>query len=417
MVSVSPALKEKFDRILAEAVESRSTPALFFGITTADGEIYSNQTGTKLVDDSSSGSINEDTVFCLFSQTKLITSIAALKLIEQGKIALDTPVEQVLPELANPVIVTGYDATGMPASTTPATGKITFGQLLNHTSGLGDAVDGMPRTPVNGMHIAYTHRYKPDTDGVSTFFKILKGSLPGIPLKFEPGSDFEYGFSSDCVGFIIERLSGKSLEHYFKEYIFAPLGVTSASFYLTPALRDRLLPLSYRNKQSGRTIERWNAPPPIDQDSANVKVHFGGGGLYSSQKDYLSILRHLLQIKAGTATNPILSLASVNMLFEPTLPPAGEVSMNTLAEFLSRYLGLPKGAAQFSRGLYINTVDVPGARRKGSGAWAGWANTSFFVDPTTGVAVVFATQLAPGFDDECEKLYALLERELYSNLL
>ncbi|KAJ7500942.1 beta-lactamase/transpeptidase-like protein [Mycena galericulata] len=415
MVSLSTTLKAKFDRILSEAVESKSTPALFFGITTADEEIYTRQTGTKFFDDSSSGSIDEDTVFWLCSQTKLIVTIAALQLIEQGKIQLDTPVEQVLPELANPVIVTGYDAAGKVASTTPAKSKITFGQLLNHTSGLDYGVDGT--TPASGIAIAYSHSYKSDKDGVSTFFKILKGSLPGIPLKFEPGTDFAYGFSSDCAGFIVERLSGKSLEEYFQEYIFAPLGIKSASFYLTPTLKERLLPLSYRTK-SGQ-IERWNAPSVIDHDPANVNVHFGGIGLYSSQKDYLAILRHLLQIQAGSATNPILSLASVKALFDPTLTTAaGKVSLNTIVDaVLNKYLGIPPGASQFSRALLVNTVDVPGARRKGSGSWGGWANTSYFIDPTTGVAVVFATQLAPVFDDKHGQLYGLLEKELYSSLL
>ncbi|KAJ7696087.1 beta-lactamase/transpeptidase-like protein [Mycena rosella] len=367
------------------------------------------QTGTKVVDDPSSGFIDEDTVFWLCSQTKMITTIAALKLIEQGKIELDTPVEQILPELVNPVIVTGLDDAGN-LLTTPAKLKITFGQLLNHTSGLDYYVDGT--TPASGMPLSYSHSYK--GEDVSVFFKILKGSLPGVPLKFEPGTDFGYGFSNDCAGFIIERLSGKSLEEYFQEYIFAPLGIKSASFYLTPALKERLLPLSSRNADG--TIETLGQHSYIDQDPANVTVHLGGVGLYSSQKDYLAILRHLLQIKSGRATDPILTLASVNKMFEPTLPPAGAATAKAMAAIFSKYLGLPAGAAQFSRGLLFNTEDVPGKRRKGSGAWGGWANTSFFVDPTTGVAAVFATQLIPASDDKHEQMFSLLEKTLYAGL-
>ncbi|KAJ7511439.1 beta-lactamase/transpeptidase-like protein [Mycena galericulata] len=416
MVSLSTAAKEKFDRILAEAVETKSTPALFFGIATVDGEIYTRTAGTKLIDDSSSGSIDEDTVFWLCSQTKLITTIAALQLIEQGKITLDTPVEQILPELANPVVVTGYDAAGKVASTTPAKSKITFGQLLNHTSGLEYSLDGTDLA--SGLSVAYSHRYKSDDeDGVATFFKILKGSLPGIPLKFEPGTNFGYGSSSDCAGFIVERLSGKSLEQYFHENIFAPLGVKSASFYLTPTLKERLLPLSVRDESGA--IKRWSAPYPMDQDPANGrKIHFGGVALYSSLKDYLTILRHLLQIKAGSATNPILSQASVSTLLEPTLPPAGEATFNAMLPFtFNKHLGIPAGAGQFSRALLVNTADVPGARRKGSGAWGGWANTSYFVDPATGVAAVLGTQLASLFDDKYEQVWARLQKELYSGIL
>jgi len=410
--TLSAAQKETFDRIISDAVASKSLPALFFGITTADGTVYACTAGTKFVDDHTSGAIDEDTIFWLCSQMKLITTIAGLQLIEQGKIDLDTAVETFLPELANPVVVTGYDETGRVHTTTPAKGKITFGQLLNHSSGLDYWVDGT--TPPADLPRAYTHRYK-EGQGVSTFFEILKGSLPGVPLKFEPGTDFGYGFSTDCVGFIVERLSGKSLEKYFQDHIFAPLGVTSASFYLTPALKDRLLSLSYRTKDG--VIERWNRPPVIEQDPAHVRVELGGVGLYASQKDYLALLRHLLQIKAGRATNnPILSQASVDSIFTPSLPPASTATVEGFVGTLHPYLGLPPRAAQFSRGLFVTTGSVPGKRRSGSGSWDGYATTSFFIDPAAGVAVVLATQLLPMVDNNFEKMYDALERELYSGL-
>ncbi|KAF7375628.1 hypothetical protein MSAN_00451900 [Mycena sanguinolenta] len=397
-----------FDRILADAVES--TGALFFGVTTAEKAIYMRAEGKKLVDDPSSDPIDEDTLFWLCSQTKMITTIAALQLIDQGKIALDTPVETVLPELANPVVVTSHDEAGHPVTTVPAKEKIRFGQLLNHTSGLDYMVDGT--TPASGMPIAYSHSYK-DQD-VSAFFRIIKGSLPGVPLRFEPGSGYAYGFSTDCAGFIVERLSGKTLEQYFQDHIFAPLGITSASFYLTPSLKDRLLPLSYRNKTG--IIERWKRPPVIDRNPSHVRVHIGGANLYASQKDYLTLLRHLLQIKANCATHPILSRASVDSMFSPSLPPAGAAALQVAEN--DPYLGLPAvGAAQFGHGLFVNMVDVPGKRRKGSGSWGGWASTSFFVDPTTGVAAVFGMQLVPTGDETHMRLFDVLERGVYAGLI
>ncbi|KAJ6489042.1 beta-lactamase/transpeptidase-like protein [Mycena sanguinolenta] len=367
--------------------------------------------GTKLVDDPSSDSINEDTLFWLCSQTKMITTIAALQLIDQGKIALDTPVETVLPELANPVVVTSHEKAGRPATTVPAKEKIRFGQLLNHTSGLDYMVDGT--TPASNMPIAYSHSYK-DQD-VSAFFEIIKGSLPGVPLGFEPGSSYAYGFSPDCAGFIVERLSGKTLEQYFQDHIFAPLGITSASFYLTQPLKDRLLPLSYRNKTGA--IERWKGPPVIDQDPSHVRVHLGGANLYASQKDYLTLLRHLLQIKANCATNPILSRALVDSMFSPTLSPAGAAMLQEAVNTNVPYLGLPAaGAAQIGHGLFVNLIDVPGKRKSGSGSWAGWASTSFFVDPTTGVAAVFGMQVVPTGDETHIRLFDVLERGIYAGL-
>ncbi|KAK7005841.1 beta-lactamase/transpeptidase-like protein [Favolaschia claudopus] len=134
--SITNTQKETLDRIIDEAVSSRSTPASYFGVASAEGVLYQRTAGRKQVDDPGSAPINEDTVFGVCSQTKLITTIAALQLIERGQIALDTVVETILPELANPVVVTGYDEAGWVKTTRPAKEKITLGNLLNHTSGL-----------------------------------------------------------------------------------------------------------------------------------------------------------------------------------------------------------------------------------------------------------------------------------------
>ncbi|KAJ6492574.1 beta-lactamase/transpeptidase-like protein [Mycena vitilis] len=404
---LTTAQTDAFDRILADAVSSKTSGGVFFGVTTVDEAVYMGAAGTKLVDDPASGAVNEDTVFWQCSQTKLITTIAALQLIEQGKIALDTPVESLLPELANPVVVTARDDKGHPTATTPAKEKILFGHLLNHSSGLDYYHDGT--TPASGMPIAYSHSYAED-EGILKFFDILKGPLPRVPLKFEPGTDFGYGVSVDCAGFIVERLSGKSLEQYFQDHIFAPLSITSASFYLTPELKDRLLPLAYRTKNG--VIENWKGPSPIDHDPAHVRVHMGGAGLYASEKDFLTLLRHLLQIKAGGATNPILSRASVDSMFAPTLPPAGLASLGVIAP----YAGLPSAGVDFGRGLCVTTVGMPGRRSKGSGTWGGWASTSFFVDPAAGLAVVVGNQVVPTGDAEHRRLCDALEKELYKAL-
>ncbi|KAJ7288425.1 beta-lactamase [Mycena rebaudengoi] len=371
------------------------------------------QVGTKIVDDHSSGFVDEDSIYMLCSQTKFITAIAAMQLIEQGKITLDTPVDEVLPELANPVVVTEYGADGKPSATTPAKSKITFGQLLNHSSGLDYYLGGYPLDSM--LPFSYTTIYKDNRSGVSEFFKLNKGALPGQPLRFEPGTGFAYGFGNDCAGFVIERLSGKSLEDYFQEYIFSPLGIKSISFYPTPEIKERLLPLAFRKPD--RTVEPFNdrfiIPP---RNPAEIKVHLGGVGLFGSLKDYLTILRHVLQIKVGKAVNPILSTASVEEFFKPSLSEGGVTMLGQMIPYLAKGLDMPAGAQQYSHGLLLNTVDVPGKRRKDSAAWSGWANTSFFIDPASGIAFVLGTQLAPPGDDEYEKLYNEVERALYAGL-
>ncbi|KAJ7459734.1 beta-lactamase/transpeptidase-like protein [Mycena latifolia] len=403
MVSLSQQQQDAIRGIMSRAVESKTLPALFCGVTDQNGEIFMHQEGRKIFDDPASAPLDEDAIFMLWSQTKLITSIAALQLIEQGKIKLNTPVSQILPELSDPVIVTARDTGGKPTATTPAKNPITFGQLLNHTSGMEYNLDGAPYTEA-------TKRGYSKTEDSSTFFRLHKGSFPGELLKFEPGTDFAYGHSTDCVGFIVERLSGKSLDQYFKDHIFSPLGITSASFYFTPDLKEHILSLCVRG--SDGKLARWiKEPPTINQDPETTNVHFGGEALYSSQKDYLKVLRHLLQIKAGTAANPILSDASVAALFEPTLDPPA-------ADSLAKMLGMPAGSAQFSRGLMVDTMDLPGRHMKGTGSWAGWACTSFFVDPDTGIAVVFGTQLLPsdGWDPSYHKVWLEVEEAVYAGL-
>ncbi|KAK7016339.1 beta-lactamase/transpeptidase-like protein [Favolaschia claudopus] len=416
--ALSSAQKDALDKILTGAVSSKSTPALFFGVTNAEGLSYLRAEGTRIVDDPSSGAIDEDTLFWLCSQTKLITTIAALQLVEQGKIALDTPVETVLPELANPLVVTAQDeTTGKILTTTPAKGKILFGHLLNHTSGLDYTLDetAEPTGPSQGAPSAYVHHYK-DGEGASKFLDIVKGSLSNVPLRFEPGTNFAYGVSIGCAGFVIERLSGKTLGQYFQDHIFSPLGITNMMFSLTPTqLKERLLPLSYRNKRGG--VESWKGPDVIEQDRTAVTLHQGGGGLYASLKDYLTILRHLLQISAGNApANAILSRASVDSMFTPTLPPAvAAQKLSPLIDAFQPHLGIPDRSAQFGYGLCINTVDIPGKRRKGTGTWSGWAGTCFFVDRTAGLAAVLGTQLLPTCDDITYRTLDALEKVIYAD--
>ncbi|KAJ7645480.1 beta-lactamase/transpeptidase-like protein [Mycena polygramma] len=398
--------------IMSRAVESNTVPALFCGVSDQNGEIFMHQAGRKVLGDPSSDALDENAIFWIASQTKLITSIAALQLIEQGKLQLSTVVSEILPELANPVVVTARDAEGRPSATSPAKSPITLEQLLNHTSGLQYGQPGPP----------YGSRPYEDT---SAWFDEKKGSLSGQPLAFEPGSNcasplvyfawtipylllpVEYGYSADCVGFIVERISGKSLEQYFQDHIFAPLEITSASFYLTSDLKERLLPMSFR---SDNKLVRWNHQvETINENPETTKVHFGGAGLFMSEKDYLAVLRHILQIKAGNATNPIISASSVESLFKPTL--AGPAP-NSLGKMLS----MPEGSAQFSTGLMVTTVDLPGRRKKGTGAWGGYACTSYFIDPETGIAAVFGTQLVPSFDLPYETLWIEVEEAIYAGL-
>jgi len=400
MVSLSPSGKVALDKLLASAIEEKKLPCVIAGVSTVDDEeIYFNYAGYNSMDDPSSGEINKDSIFWICSQTKLVTHLAALQLIEKGKLQADTPVSTYLPVFENPIIVD--DITAKKPSYKSATKEVLVRHLLNFSSGIY-----YPHIFVLPNGYTEPHDQK---DPVRHFYDIIKGDLPSIPLKFEPGTDFVYGYSSETLGFIIEKVTGQTLEEYFHENIFKPLGMTSPSFYLTPELKAKAVNLAFPS--NGKLELFTNQAKVIEQDASRVKLHFGGVGLYSSMKDYLTLLRHLLRIKAGkTLPNAILSARTVQEIFTPALTPTAVTSLDLFAADL----GTPPGN-QWSTALALRTEDWPEGRKKGSAFWYGWAGTTGYIDPETGIAVVFASQVVPT-DGVAFVWGAKFEQILYANL-
>ncbi|KAF9011803.1 beta-lactamase/transpeptidase-like protein, partial [Cyathus striatus] len=325
--------------------------------------------------------------------------LAGLQLVEQGKITMDTVVSDILPELANPVIVDDPFANKMTYK--PAQTTITFWHLLNHSSGLFYDVK---RNPSHALPSAYTDPHVGE-NLIKEWYNKIKKDLPGMPLKFEPGTDFAYGYNVDSIGFIVERLTGKTLEQYCRENIFLPLGMTNTSFFMTPEMKERSVSLSFRNSDGIFLKFPTCSLLGYSQCIFKVRMHLGGVGLESTLKDYLSLLRHLLQIHGATAVSPILSAETVKSLFLPTLTEKGVQSVNAFTKMTD---------GQWSTALCLNTTDWPGRRRKFSGWWFGWAGTFHFIDPTTGIGAVFGTQVIPTRDADVWSLWSKLEAALYS---
>ncbi|KAJ3515361.1 hypothetical protein NLJ89_g1810 [Agrocybe chaxingu] len=375
MVQLSPSGKEALDAFIAKITQEQKFPSFIFGVTTIDDEIYLKTGGNKVVNDPNSGTIDEDAVWWICSQTKMIVHLAALQLIERGLLDPSTPVSTFFPALANPIILD--DIAAKESTYHPAKEGIKVAHLLNFSSGLY-----YPDMKNIGAILpeAYTTTYGKE-GGHDKFFEILKGSYPAVPLKFEPGTDFVYGFSSDVLGFVVEKVSGKTLDAYCKENIFVPLGM-AASFYLTPELKERLVPLAYSDRQTGkfapwadqlRLIERDPSKGIIPhvlieaqgQQLTNFEpatCHMGGVGLYASLRDYLKFLRHLLQIHAGKAEEPILSRETIHQLFVPTLPVLGAQHINELFAMIQP----PITGVQWGTASGICTKDWPNKRRAGS---------------------------------------------------
>jgi len=327
--------------------------------------------------------------------------LAALKLVEQGKITFDTPVGDHLPQFRNPIIVDSTDT--QKTSFKPAKTVVTLKHLLTFTSGVYTC-----RNPDSGR-ISECHCSKElhrSNDPTAEFFRIVTGDFPALPLKFEPGTDFTYGWGPDALGFLVEKISGQTMEQFCKEHFFDPLGMKT-SFLLTPDLKERAVNLAFRDANG--TLHPWaNQIEIIEQDPTKVRAFFGAIGLYSSMRDYLKLLRHLMQIHAGRhVPDAILKAELVHGIFVPALPEKG---VKSLSEFIGNE------GTSWSTALGIVTTDIPGLRRKGSAGWGGWAGTGFFMDPTTGIAAVFGVQVAPSPDTEALKVILKLERTLYEGL-
>ncbi|KAF9483310.1 beta-lactamase/transpeptidase-like protein [Pholiota conissans] len=409
MVTLTARGKQALDDVVATLAMGQTIPGFALGATTSKEEIYFNFGGNKIIDNQSSDAVGPDTVFWICSMTKLVAHIAALQLIDQGKLKEETPVSEFFPQFSNPIILD--DVTSPNPSFKPATKVMRVEHLLNFSSGLfylwtQDIGVSVP-APYAGAHDM--------KDPHSEFLSILQGNFPGIPLQFEPGTNFAYGYGADILGFIVEKITGITLDQYLQDNVFEPLEM-HASFYLSPGLKEKLLPLTLRT-QDGK-MHLWNEQPGtriIEQDPSKVSRLMGGIGLYVSLRDYLKLLQHILQILDGTATAPILKCETAEALFIGAQNEDGVKSLGLVTGF-----AFPGHNCQWSTALAVTMEDWPNRRKKGTGFWAGWAGTHFFIDPTTGIAAVYGTQIMSyiGGNNDIETLKGLtaFEETLYTGL-
>ncbi|KJA18409.1 hypothetical protein HYPSUDRAFT_45259 [Hypholoma sublateritium FD-334 SS-4] len=401
--ALAPAARAALDDILNDAVASGVAPGTFFAATSTAGTLYAGGAGVRALGAPATAAVDAESVFWICSMTKLVVSVALIQLIERGRTTYDTPVGDIVPELAHPVVVA--DPLALEYTYAPAKSPILVRHLLNHTSGLHYYPPHRNASPED-LSPAYNAGAYGGDHSVAKYFELIRNGLPEVPLAFEPGTGWAYGWSSEIVALLVERLTGTTIDAYCKEHIFGPVGMPSATFLLDPATKARLVALSFR-RPDGVLEPGTGHVQTIEQDPAKVGIMLGGIGIYASLTDYLALLRHLLLAKDALASAPILSADSVAGLFAPSVP-AGATAP------ISEFSGMPD--CQYGHGLCLATADWPGRRRKGSGFWLGWAGTHFFMDPATGVAAVFGTQILPFPDAGVIALWERLERALYAGL-
>ena len=379
------------DQLFEEAVEAGDVAGVVALAADDSGVIYQGVFGKRALGGDADMSL--DTVVWLASMTKAVTSVAAMQLVEQGEVTLDEPLLNRLPELAETKVLEGFDDAGVPRLRAPRR-PITLRHLLTHTSGF-----------TYDTWSADMLRYEQYTGipGISAC-KLVTLSLP---LEFDPGDRWQYGISIDWVGQTVERLSGQRLEQYFKEHIFGPLGMPDSGYILGAAQRQRLAGMHAR--QADGSLQ----PIPFEMEQ-NPEFFMGGGGLYSSGPDYLRFLRMLL----GGGQLDGARVLKAETVAEMNRNQIGDLSVGLLtttqpgasndAEF---FPGLPK---KWGLAYMINAEDAPVGRTAGSLAWAGLANTYYWIEPTQRVTGVMLTQILPFVDTRALNLFENFERAVYA---
>lgn len=336
-----------------------------------------------------------DTVFWLLSMTKAFTATACMQLIEQGRINPEDDAAKYLPQLANPMVLEGFDGHGKPRLR-PAKQAIKVRHLLTHTSGYTYSIwsDSLTRYEnVTGM---------PD---IAT----CKNGAFLAPLEFDPGERWQYGISMDWVGKLVEAVSDQSLEVYFRENIFAPLGMTDSGFLIGSKQKARVATFHNRREDGGLT------PAPFEMPQ-RPEFFMGGGGGFSTPRDYMAFLRMLLN--GGTHKGVrVLKPETVASMMRNQIGDLDVQAMRTAQPAYSQSFDqFPGEPHKWGYSFDINTLPGPNGRSAGSISWAGLLNCYFWLDPVRKVTGAIFTQLLPFYDEKVVKLYGTFERGLYDGL-
>jgi methyl acetate hydrolase len=335
--------------------------------------------------------MTRDTVFRIASMIKPITSVAAMQLVEQNKLSLDSPVPDIDAALAKPQVLDGFDAGGAPRLRT-AKRPISLRHLLTHTAG-------------------FTYRLW-DAKAVR-YFKAInllpsdeRNSAPRAPLMFDPGERWQYGSSIDWIGRIVESISGKPLDVYFRERILDPLGMNDTAFIISPEQRAREANV-HRREANGLL-----RPEPLEQQTAQPSFS-GGSDIYSTAPDYLTFIRMLMQ--GG-------SFGGVHVLRPDTVALMGQnqigeievgILRTTVPELSNDVDFFPGISLKWGFGHMINMQAGRDGRSAGSLTWGGFFNTYYWIDLRSRITAVFMTQVLPFADDRTLWIYRQFERGIY----
>lgn len=378
---MTPSLQHVLSATLADAVDRSIVPGALALVVEPDGPHAAALAGRRRVDEPEP--VTEDTVFAIASLTKPLTAVAVLQLVERGALALDQDVASLLAPYGGLKVLEGFDGD-RPVLRTPCR-SATVRELMTHTAGHGYwfCNDDILRL---GLPDSFSGRR----------------AMLDAPLVADPGQRWEYGTSYDWLGQVVEAVSGRPLDKYLSEHVFAPLGMRDTTFRPTAEQARRLMPVHDRTPDGG--LRPSEIALPHDPELAA-----GGHGAFSTGRDYARFLTTLLRDGEGVLRPETVELMFSDHLGGIALP---ELVPSAVPQLTNDMPSLPFRQG-FGLGVQLLLEDVPGMRRAGAGFWAGLFNSYFWVDRAAGLAGVLLTQVLPFFDEPILSTFAAIEQAAY----
>jgi CubicO group peptidase (beta-lactamase class C family) len=325
--------------------------------------------------------LQEDTIFRIYSMTKPLTSLALMMLVEEGRIALDDPVHRYIPQWRDLAVYEGGFIGSFRTKRTSAPMRVV--DLLRHTSGL--TYGFQQRTNVDAAY----RKLRLGEIPTAVSLEQMIDELAKVPLEFSPGGAWNYGVSTDVVGYLVGKVSGQPFEQFLRSRIIDPLGMTDTDF-MVPAAKAARFAACYAATPDGRM-----ALQDDPQTSFFLKPPTfvsGGGGLVSTAADYLRFCRMLLN--GGTLDGVrIVSPKTLELMSQNHLP--GSKELPDVA--VSLFSEVTYGGVGFGLGFAVTVSPARGLLPGSPGdiSWGGLASTYFWVDPRERLIVIFMTQLTP----------------------
>ncbi|MCY4591047.1 MAG: serine hydrolase [Alphaproteobacteria bacterium] len=387
------SLTSTLDELLAGGVPAR-VPGIVAGVTDARRTRYLASFGRRGPDEEMV--MTADTVGWIASMTKPLTCTAAMQLVETGQLDLDAAAADTVPDIAGLGVLEGFGDDGAPRIRPPRR-PVTLRDLLTHTSGL-----------VYDIWNADILRYREltDTPGIIG----CRNTSLMTPLVFDPGERWNYGIGIDWTGKMVEAASGTTLGAYLREHVFEPLGMHDTAFRITGTMRRRLARLYARDRDGTLELE------PDRELPQEPEFEMGGGGLYGTVGDYLKFIRMILN-RGQSGSARVLQPETVHAMSRNQIGPLRVSRLSTAMLALSNDAEFfPEVPRTWSFAFMINEEQAPTGRSAGSLAWAGLANSYFWIDPARGIGGAWLTQVLPFVDREAFPLYLAFEKSVYDSM-